>query len=323
MNFIHVADWHIGVTRSFGKGYLERQADALSSLVYYTKETQPDFVIVAGDIFEDHKQVLKAEYELVIETFAQLDSLCQIYVIPGQHDFPSRDSCHLDLIAKLVSHGKLKNTEITLYNTMYCDKLGYKILLIPNSVDIETVPGPSEKVIAVAHFPVAGSVVGAHIMDGSDLPKWKNVVYWALGDIHEQQAVAPNAHYCGSLIQTKFNESYPKGFLHVEIDEDVVVNITPVDVPTKQLIEVDSLDDVPPWVYAKYRGGKFDKLQDIPGNVVSIDLKADTKAPEIPTLQRESLLKAFMDSKGVPEDLQNQVLELDKKVEAREKDYLP
>ncbi len=51
MRFLHTADWHLG--RSFYNiSLIEDQAHALSQLIDIVRETKPDALVAAGDIYD-------------------------------------------------------------------------------------------------------------------------------------------------------------------------------------------------------------------------------------------------------------------------------
>ena len=61
MRFLHTADWQLGMTRHFLEGeaqprYAAARRDAVAALAGVAAETQAEFVVVAGDVFE-HNQL--------------------------------------------------------------------------------------------------------------------------------------------------------------------------------------------------------------------------------------------------------------------------
>jgi DNA repair exonuclease SbcCD nuclease subunit len=59
MRFVHTADWQLGMTRHFLNGeaqprYSAARRDVVAGLGALVAETGAEFVVVAGDVFEDN-----------------------------------------------------------------------------------------------------------------------------------------------------------------------------------------------------------------------------------------------------------------------------
>jgi exonuclease SbcD len=90
MRFIHTADWHLG--RVFhGVHLTEDQAVALERLVEIVKETRPDAIVVAGDIY-DRAVPPPDAVELLDDVLSRLvlDLKIPTILIAGNHDSPGR-----------------------------------------------------------------------------------------------------------------------------------------------------------------------------------------------------------------------------------------
>ena len=51
VKFLHTADWHIG-RKLQGKDLLEDQQGVLDNLITEMKKINPDFLIIAGDLYD-------------------------------------------------------------------------------------------------------------------------------------------------------------------------------------------------------------------------------------------------------------------------------
>ena len=51
VKFLHTADWHIG-RKLQGKDLLEDQQVVLDNLIIEMKKINPDFLIIAGDLYD-------------------------------------------------------------------------------------------------------------------------------------------------------------------------------------------------------------------------------------------------------------------------------
>ncbi|GAB3036030.1 metallophosphoesterase family protein [Mycobacterium bourgelatii] len=88
MRFLHTADWQLGMTRHFLAGdaqprYSAARRDAVAGLGALAAETGVEFVVVAGDVFEDNQlapQVISQSLE------AMRAIGIPVYLLPGNHD---------------------------------------------------------------------------------------------------------------------------------------------------------------------------------------------------------------------------------------------
>ena len=88
MRFVHTADWQLGMTRHFLAGeaqprYSAARRDAVAGLGSLAAEVGAEFVVVAGDVFEDNQlapQVISQSLE------AMRAIGIPVYLLPGNHD---------------------------------------------------------------------------------------------------------------------------------------------------------------------------------------------------------------------------------------------
>ena len=88
MRFVHTADWQLGMTRHFLAGeaqprYSAARRDAVAGLGALAAEVGAEFVVVAGDVFEDNQlapQVISQSLE------AMRAIGIPVYLLPGNHD---------------------------------------------------------------------------------------------------------------------------------------------------------------------------------------------------------------------------------------------
>lgn len=90
IRFLHAADLHLGlrVTR-FEEEACQRVGEArftaLQQLRAKAAELQVDFIVVAGDVFDDHS-VSKIEASRALPILESSADRCPVYMIPGNHD---------------------------------------------------------------------------------------------------------------------------------------------------------------------------------------------------------------------------------------------
>ncbi len=88
--FLHVADLHLGlrITR-FDEGACKRigeaRFEAVDRLRAVAAEHAVDFILIAGDLFDDHS-VSRVVAERAFTLFEGKEIRCPVYIIPGNHD---------------------------------------------------------------------------------------------------------------------------------------------------------------------------------------------------------------------------------------------
>ncbi len=88
MRFIHTADWHLG--RTFhGISLIEDQAYILEQFIELAKNTQPDVILIAGDIYDRAVPPTDA-IKLLDDILSRLvlDLGIKVILIAGNHDSP-------------------------------------------------------------------------------------------------------------------------------------------------------------------------------------------------------------------------------------------
>ena len=88
VRFIHTADWQLGMTRHFLNGdaqprYSAARRDAVSALGRVAAETEAEFVVVAGDVFE-HNQLAPRVVSQSLEAMRAIG--IPVFLLPGNHD---------------------------------------------------------------------------------------------------------------------------------------------------------------------------------------------------------------------------------------------
>jgi DNA repair exonuclease SbcCD nuclease subunit len=88
MRFIHTADWQLGMTRYFLNGeaqprYSAARRDVVAGLGPLAADAGAEFVVVAGDVFEDN-QLAPREVSQSLEAMRAIG--IPVYLLPGNHD---------------------------------------------------------------------------------------------------------------------------------------------------------------------------------------------------------------------------------------------
>lgn len=100
MRFLHTGDWHIG--RSIrGRSREEEFASALDEVVGIATEERVDFVLLAGDIY-DQRAVSADADRLVFDGLLRLNSAgIPVVAVPGNHDSAARLEALAPLLARI------------------------------------------------------------------------------------------------------------------------------------------------------------------------------------------------------------------------------
>src|ERR1700728_603939 len=88
MRFVHTADWQLGMTRHFLAGEAQPQhsaarRDAVAGLGPLAAQVGAEFVVVAGDVFEDNQLAPK----VISQSLEAMRAIgIPVYLLPGNHD---------------------------------------------------------------------------------------------------------------------------------------------------------------------------------------------------------------------------------------------
>jgi DNA repair protein SbcD/Mre11 len=252
MRFLHTSDWHLG--RIFhGVHLTDDQAYLLEQFRACIQDTQPDAIVIAGDVYDRAVPPTEA-IELLDNTLSQIivDYHIPILLIAGNHDSPERLSFGNRLLARQGLHvnGTLTGCPQPIiledeYGPVYFVPLTYAEPALvrerfgePDTHDHEQalqtmiqqalckIPQNSRKV-AIAHAFIAGglttdserplSVGGSGMVSAKIFEPFQ---YTALGHLHNsQKAGAEHIRYPGSLMKYSFAEANQhKGINFVEVN---------------------------------------------------------------------------------------------------------
>ncbi len=274
MKFIHLSDLHIG-KRVNEFSMIEDQKYILTQIINIIDDTNPDGVIIAGDVYD--KPVPSAEaVELFDDFLFRLSKRnLQVFVISGNHDSPERIAFASRLIEKSgiymspVYSGKV--TPITLRDD-YGELDVYMLPFIKPAhvrrfypdAEIKTYTeamkvaidnmqvDTSKRNLIITHQFVTGSerceseelsVGGTDNVDGAVFADFD---YVALGHIHgPQNCGKDNIRYCGTPLKYSFSEAkHKKSVTVVEFLEKSSLKIDTIPLtPMRDMKEIRGLYD--------------------------------------------------------------------------------
>lgn len=268
-SFIHTADWHFGANRNLipnSEAYLKRQEAVFDDLIAQVKKLKPDFMLVAGDLFEDSGTTIK-EFLLARRVFTKLGQLTELLVTDGNHDetrvgeFQSENLRELDIPGVTFSMGQASTVIVrpgapvkvlAVRWTGIKDQDEFDKLIMDNlQLGCE---------IVMLHECFKGSMGnnGRRFPGGIVVPDIPGVKYYACGDIHiPQQVNLKHAWFSGAPMQFRFDDDPKKGFLYVEKHSDkpdYIVEFKPLKCPIEMRIVHDAKlvdPDAPIW-YSLY-----------------------------------------------------------------------
>lgn len=259
--FIHAADLHLGApfrgldftapepfgtgSAPFGRGNLLAEAgfQTLNRLEAACRETGADFLILAGDIYDDKDGVLRARFALRDMFLRLRDSGVRVFIAHGNHDpfragpqpvaWPdnvtvfgpeiscvcvTRDGVPLALVQG-ISHAKARETEnLALRFKRYAPGAEGPFDSLPGNL----LPGIFQ--IAALHCAVGGAGEEHAPYAPCSLADLTSAGfdYWALGHVHQGKILCENPFvvYPGSVLGLHVNETGPRGCCVVRVDDE-------------------------------------------------------------------------------------------------------
>lgn len=245
MRFVHTADWQLGMTRHFLAGdaqprYSAARRDAVAGLGELATQTGAEFVVVAGDVFEDNQLAP----EVISQSLEAMRTIgIPVYLLPGNHDPLDAASVYTSALftAECPDNVIVLDTE-----GVHQVRPGLEIVAAPwrskrpttdlAAAALEELPADGTLRILVAHGgvdaldPDPGNPALLRLAGLQDALARGAIHYVALGDKHSRTQVGETGRiwYSGSPEVTNFDdiEADPGHVLVVDIDEaDGSVNV--------------------------------------------------------------------------------------------------
>lgn len=268
MRFIHTSDWHLG--RLFhGVHLTEDQAGVLDQFVDLVRDTAPDAVLIAGDVYDRSVPPPEA-VSLLDETLSAIAIGLNVPVllIAGNHDSPERLGFGARLMARQKVHavGSLPEQplpviledsfgQVYFYCVPYAEPPVVREKLADENIrDHDAAAGALMEQIRNIHPSGKRSVLMAHaFVAGGELSEserplsvggtgsvraacFQDFDYVALGHLHRLQCVTgEKIQYSGSLMKYSFSEAdHGKAINIVELDEAGLKKIQKVSLKPKR-----------------------------------------------------------------------------------------
>lgn len=251
VKFLHTADWHIG-RKLQGKDLLEDQQYVMNNLISKIDETKPDFLIIAGDLY-DRSVPSKEATTLLQELLVKINIECNIpiFAISGNHDSRERLAIGEAWFSKhkFYLHTRLNQAfdKITIEDTdiyllPYFEPFEAReyfedaTLTTHNSATKRVIDeiykniDMSKTNILVAHTFVSGGLetdsereISVGTVENVAVEIFEKFDYVALGHLHNPNAIKEERiKYSGSPMAYSFSEaSQTKGMRLVELTKEI------------------------------------------------------------------------------------------------------
>ncbi|MGM9922188.1 MAG: exonuclease SbcCD subunit D [Bhargavaea sp.] len=233
IRFIHAADLHLGspfkgfagLPGKISETVRESTFTAFRNLIDYAAGARPDFLLIAGDIYDGEDRSLRAQeqFRQGMETLSEAG--VPVFVSHGNHDHLSGSWVRFSLPENVHVFGpEVETAELTVRGT----NVRIHGFSYPERHVTEPVIGhyPQTDSDAVEIGMLHGSIRGDEAHDvyapfTKDELLGKGYDYWALGHIHKRQVLhkQPPIVYPGSLQGLHRKESGVKGFYDVTIGQ--------------------------------------------------------------------------------------------------------
>lgn len=289
MNLLHTADLHIGLHRY--SRTLDEQLTTLGQIADIALERNVDAVLVSGDVFHSQRPSAEQILGFIRLVRRMTGEGIPVLISPGNHDGPgsihdpaTKTAAWLAAVSMPEVHAfpepsanlvQTRSGKLFVLALPYAHKrsldtkgddplrsieerqreVGQRLEQFIEAMAVQSrVDAPR---IVMAHVSTAAASLGE---ERAMLPGWDVFVrpdvfagfdYAALGHIHVQQQVAPNAWYAGAPEQHDFGdaETHPRGVLLVELEEGGVPAVTPVPVTGRRLVTIDLQPALDPSFY--------------------------------------------------------------------------
>lgn len=251
VKFLHTADWHIGIKLQ-GKDLLEDQQYVMNNLISKIDETKPDFLIIAGDLY-DRSVPSKEATTLLQELLVKINIECNIpiFAISGNHDSRERLAIGEAWFSKhkFYLHTRLNQAfdKITIEDTdIYLlpyfepfearEYFGDATLTTHNSATKRVIDeiykniDMSKTNILVAHTFVSGGLetdsereISVGTVENVAVEIFEKFDYVALGHLHNPNAIKEERiKYSGSPMAYSFSEvTQTKGMRLIELTKEI------------------------------------------------------------------------------------------------------
>ena len=251
-SFVHASDLHLGYAQYGLEARREDFDNAFKELVDRTIELKPDFMIIAGDLFHQPRPS-NVTLENTIRNFKRLkDAGIPVLTVDGSHDsapntitgtilYPLDSAGLIHHLPRHVGACWRKPDCCYVYGIPNFHNKNKTQEALPKFMT-ENPPTPEEKVcnIFVFHGAVDLPSVKPPYIEAELSPQQlpDGFDYYAAGHVHERYMTKFKTGilaYSGCTETADYQEAqYPKGFLHVRVNEKGKVNLQEIELSSSR-----------------------------------------------------------------------------------------
>lgn len=214
--FIFIGDLHFDkLKKHFGLEGLVKQVVEIEKVFTYAKTNGVRNLIFLGDICENVRLSVEAEFALLNMLRRTQDYKFNVHIILGNHDFAENNIHSLTLFSEICTFF-IKNVKVyDSITDVEIDDIPFRFCPYPFTTG-------KSNAVNIGHFEVSGSTRdnGKVIKTAHDV---RSKHQWVMGHLHTPHDI-DNVHYVGTLYQTNFGEKNKKFFTHstIEYEEGVL-----------------------------------------------------------------------------------------------------
>ena len=237
LRFIHAADLHLGNTGPSTLGlspkWVERIKNAsykaFNNLIDKALELKVDFILLSGDLLDTSTPTLRSQLELYKGLNRLSEANIKVFMVGGNHDPLNLKKAQSEMPNGVHLFGDKPETVSFKKGDLILAEISgisYPTAKVTEDLSLLLKPGSEGFQIALLHTNVAGygnkdnyspSELDSLVRTGFD--------YWALGHVHTKAVLNENPYvvYPGTTQGQHINETGPKGFYLVEVDQKVKI----------------------------------------------------------------------------------------------------
>ncbi|REK76151.1 metallophosphoesterase family protein [Paenibacillus paeoniae] len=260
--FIHAADFHLdspfkGLSKApdaVRKGLMDSTFAALKKLTDLAIAEEVDFIVIAGDLFDEADRSLRAQLALLQEWERLAAEGISVYAIHGNHDHLGGRRARLELPPNVHIFGSARPAGLPAYRKsgelaayVYGMSYGERAETRNLAISYQAAPEAPYHIALLhgnvggnaSHDPYAPCTLEQLIGSGFD--------YWALGHIHKRELLHeyPHVAYAGNLQGRNPKETGAKGCYLVDVSEGKRVDMRFMPLDKVRWLELDlSIEDV-------------------------------------------------------------------------------
>lgn len=216
---VFIGDIHFDKLETyFPETHLQLQDKAIRNVLDWAVSRNISTIIWGGDIAERPKLSDEAK-GILLDIMFDYDDILTHHIILGNHDVKAEARHSLHLLIKMAKRKRISNLHIYESPTqcMFGD-VCINFLPFPYSTPLEHPSGAGYQTLNIAHLERPGALRdnGSKVKHGVEETKH----LWLIGHLHTKQKLGKNTWYPGTIYQTSFGESLPKGFAHVRLHQE-------------------------------------------------------------------------------------------------------